>query len=90
MQDDVNENWLLNFDKWLFLILTHLDMETEYWEESDAEIAKNLELPPNLDATEDELNPEQITLIRWIELFISLFQRYGIWASILTLFRQFQ
>lgn len=49
-------------------------METEYWEESDAEIAEDLEPPPNLDTTEDELNPEQITLIRWIVLFVSLFQ----------------
>ena len=58
----------------VLLILTRLDIETEYWEESDAEIAEDLEPPRNLDTTEDELNPEQTSLIWWIMLFVSLFQ----------------
>ncbi len=50
-------------------------IKTEYWEESDAEIADDLESPPLPGGSdEDQLDLEQQSLIRWIMLFITLFQ----------------
>ena len=49
-------------------------IQTEYWEESDTEITEDLDGPPLPEESNDPtLSAEQVSIIQWIMLFVSLF-----------------